>query len=361
MSGAEFKTAHAAAEVSLDTKGKRTYTAHYFARMDDAGDGPAAVLDYLETQNIYFGVPYNYNGDTDWTAFCKGIAPRRRQGSVEWWEITVTYGPADEEDKEQDPDGNPTDNPDDWRWQHTMGYSTWQEPCWSATNLDGFPHIEKGIRAESFIRNPGTAGPVVNSANVVLDPTLMRDMFDRVWQITTFSTTFDSATPDTYMGSLNDNGLQYHSLLTSKYGFVQKSFGIHEVKCTNATATYRILNRGTERIPYWEWAWEFRFRQSTWIEDVLDRGLSSLPEDGMATGTHGQSPSDDDTIPDGRSHVIPVVDSLGRRVPELVLFDGDGRPMLPSDPKFAEGYYFGWLKDTTADFTYPTLPFKFFS
>ena len=80
----------------------------------------------------------------------------------------------------------------------------------------------------------------------------------------------------------------------------------------------------------------------------------------MPTG--GLAPNSNyDSIEPGRAPMIPVTDAVGRQVPELVLFDGDGRPLLPSDPKWAEGYYFGWLKDAEIDFRYPALPFKFFS
>ena len=239
MSGIELKTTHTAAEVKVGSDGKRTYTAQYLAKMDDAADGPAAVLDFLETRNISFDVPYSYNGDTDVTAFCQGITPRRKPGSVEWWDVTVQYGPKPEDDSQQDEDGNPSDDPDEWRWQHTMGYSTWQEAVWAAYNVTAFPHIDKGLRPTSFHRAPLVYGPVVNSANVVLDPPLMHDLFDRVWQITAFSRKFTSSVSDNYMGAINNTAAQYHTTITSKYNVNSDTFAMWEIKCTNATATYQ--------------------------------------------------------------------------------------------------------------------------
>lgn len=359
MSGTELQTTHQAAEASVDNRGRRSYTAHYAAKMDDPGDGPAAVLNFLASRNIYFNVPYEYNGDVDSTAFCNGIQPRRRSQSIEWWDITVTYGPPEQDDP-QDITNNPSDNPEDWRWQHVMGYSTWQEAVWGAYNHTQFPHIWAVTVADHAYQRPtNTYGPVVNSANVVLDPPLMRDMFDRVWQITTYSTTYDSVVSDTYMGRINDDSavLQYGPLLTNYYGFTQNLFAHYQIKCTNASAVYRTLVRGTLLIPYWEWSWEFRFRPDTWIEYVLDRGLSCIPGEGLPTGSRGAN-YPDDALDDGVAPLIPVLDSEGRRVPEPVLFGGAGYPMVPTDPRYKEGYYFGWIKDGTAAFK--DIPFPFF-
>jgi hypothetical protein len=359
MSGTELQTTQQAAEATVDNRGRRSYTAHYRAKMSQSSDGPAAVLDFLAGRNIYYNVPYAYNGDVDLTAFCNGIAPRRMANSLEWWEVTVSYGPPEEEDP-QDVSNNPTDEPEEWRWQHVMGYSTWQEAVWRAYNVSEFPHLwAAGVADHAYKRTLNTLGPVVNSANVVLDPPLMRDLFDRVWQVTTYSRTYDNTTSDTYMGSINDDSavLQYHPLLTTYYGFTQNLFAYYQIKCTNASAVFRTLIRNQVYIPYWEWNWEFRFRNETWIEYVLDRGLSSIPTTSMATGTKGPN-YPEDVIDDGAAAVMPVLDSTGRRVPELVLFDGAGYPMLPDDPRYTEGYYFGWLKDPAVAFK--NIPFPFF-
>ena len=300
-----------------------------------------------------------YGNDSDATSFCDGISPVRREGSIFIWDVTVSYSPPGEQ-KEQNQNGEPSEEPNDWLWQHNMGYSAWQEPCWSAVNKTAFPHIE-AVNTGTFVRASGTTGPVVNSANVVLDPPLMTDMYDLVWQITTYSRTFDGDLSRQYMGAINSNDMYYSKWVHDNYGFAQALWGTYQVKCTNASATFRTATIRSIRIPYWEWSWEFRFRSGVgWIEYVLDRGITSLPEAGMPTGTHGPGnpnyPDDDITV--GRAPVIPVTDEAGRRVPELVLFDGAGHPMLPTDPRFAEGYYFGWRKDVEADFL--AIPFDFF-
>jgi hypothetical protein len=109
------------------------------------------------------------------------------------------------------------------------------------------------------------------------------------------------------------------------------------------------------RVPYWEWNWEFRIRQGLWLDSVLDRGITCRPKEGMPTGVHA---SPGDVLEAGVAPVIPVMDSAGNRVPELVLFDGAGYPMLPTDANYETGYYFDWQKDSAAVFT--GLAFNFF-
>jgi len=358
MSGVSISTSHRCATSTTEKSGKRRYTAYYIVEVNDGRDGPVTVINYLANQGIEWGRPFVYGNDSDATAFCDGISPVRREGSILVWDVTVSYGPPDEQ-KEQTPAGDPTDEPNDWRWQHNMGYSAWQEPCWKARNYTPFPH-PAAVKSGTFIRDLVTLGPVVNSANVVLDPPLMTDMYDLVWQVTTYSRNYDGYLSGSYMGAINAESVRYSKLIRDNYGFTDTLFGAYEIKCTNASATYRTLTIKSYRIPYWEWSWEFRFRKSTWIEYVLDRGITGLPEAGMPTGTHGDNnpnyPNDSITV--GRAPVIPVTDEAGRRVPELVLFDGAGHPMLPSDPQFESGYYFGWMKDPIVDFK--TIPFDFF-
>ena len=358
MSAISVSTSHRCATSTTDKAGKRSYTAYYIVEVDDGRDGPVTVINYLASQGIEWGMPFVYGNDSDATSFCNGISPVRRDQSILVWDVVVSYGPPDEQ-KEQTPGGDPSEEPNDWRWQHNMGYSAWQEPCWTAVNKTAFPHIAS-VTPGTFNRPIDTTGPVVNSANVVLDPPLMTDMYDLVWQVTTYSRIFNGATAGLYMGAINSEAIWYSKWIRDNYGFKAAFWDKHQVKCTNASATFRTLTIKSLRIPYWEWTWEFRFRKSTWIEYVLDRGITSLPEAGMPTGTHGPNnpnfPNDDITV--GRAPVIPVTDEAGRRVPELVLFDGAGHPMLPTDPRFSEGYYFGWRKDSAVDFR--NIPFDFF-
>jgi hypothetical protein len=354
MSGTALSTMHRAAEASVDAEGKIHYTVYYRVSMSSAGDGPQQVLMYLESQGIMWGISYDFANDSDIGTFCDGIQVRRIPSSTTEWEATVSYGPPQ---KMQDDDGNPSDEPANWRWQIDMGYATWQEAVWNAYNETPFPHpYQTGTAAwDCFTRTSGTYGPVVNSANVVLDPPLMRDMFDTVIRITTYSLTLDMLYPYTYMGTINNDAVRWSAYIRNVHQLSTHTFLTNTLKCTDASAISRVYEYKQQgfqvRIPYWEWNWEFRYRWIGWNEDVLDRGITQFPK---STGT------DPRQLTEGTAPVGPALDSDDRRVPELVNFDGKGYPLLPSDDRWVEGYSFKWRKDYEASFIYPAIPFNFF-
>lgn len=366
MAGVSYKVADAGPTASFTKNGKPKYQVPYIVTMSSLGDGPQRVADYLESENIYLGQPYRCGDDRDDFALCDGITPKKiaksqkmtSSGPIVQWNVDVTYGPMEEDDKPQTVSGEFTDDPEQWRWQMSQGYSAWQEPCWKATNVDSFPHRDSvDPPAGAYTRLGGTEGPVVNSAGIVLDPTLMRDYYDRVWQITCFSLECDSDISDTYMGAINKDVIRYHDNLPRYYGLKQPAFGWlpYVVKCANASATNRIYTLGRLRLNYWEWSFEFRFRTQGrgWLEEVLDRGTTARAASGMDDGTGGQMGSEYGCTP-----ARPITDAHNRRVSELVLLDGAGRAMEEGDDKEGDGYYFGWRKDPLQKFS--DIPFKFF-
>jgi hypothetical protein len=193
----------------------------------------------------------------------------------------------------------------------------------------------------------------------------MRDLFDMSIRITTYSLTYDLATVSTFPGAINQYTVSWSDHIRSVHNLHAKTFAAWTLKCVDAGAMARVYERSSGgvliRVPYWEWNWEFRYRPEKWTEEVLDRGLSSLPGDGMPTGEHAVGENYPDELADGEAAHIPVVDSEQRRVPELMLFDGKGYPLLPRDARWETGYYFEWRKDKQLDFAYPTLPFNFFT
>lgn len=357
MSGVSWKPSNQTITATWDKEGKPTYQVTYHVLMDDPADGPQQVMAYLaEDAEIAIGTPYVLGNDSDPTAFCNQVTPTRRDGSDRHWSVALQYAVPDPEDEKQTPGGEPSQDPADWRWSVDMGSVAWQEPCWSAWNETAFPHPAAVARAGSYTRPVGVYGPVVNSAGVVLDPTLTRDVFDRILQIQCYSFEYDSAISDLYQGSINLDVLQYSELLTEVYKVKPISGGIakHTVKCTRATASFRTTKVGDLVIPFWQWNWEFRFRAATWLEEVLDRGLTQRADSGMGDGMGGTYPS----VEDAAAAAGPVVDPLGRRVPELVLFDGAGWPVEPSTSAEIAGTYFAWRKDP--NYAMAAIPFPFF-
>lgn len=359
MPGTAWSVAQSAPTGTASRDGKRRYTVPLIVQMSDPADGPNCVLDYLAGQNIYIGSVYHFGNDRDDFAFCDGLTPRREPMSATKWTVDATYSPMDEEQENQTPDGEYSEEPEEWRWQHAQGYSTWQEPCWQAWNDDAFPSIfQAAPPVGAYARQVDTQGPVVNSAGLPVDPTLMRDIFDRVWQVTCFSRQYDPLVSDTYMGALNADWVKYQSAMATTYKLKQPTGGWlwHRVKCTNAAATFRTATFGRTRVDYWEWNWEFRFRNlpGGWLESVLDRGLTARADEGMPDGLGGQMGA----LPAAAAPAMPVIDGIGRRVPELVLFDGAGRPLQSDDANASAGYFFRWRKDYKVAFA--DIPFKFF-
>lgn len=361
MSGVSLSNTHKAAEAQVDSDGKIRYTVYYHVEMSSAGDGPQQVLVYLESHGIMWGISYDFANDSDIGTFCDGITVRRIANSTTRWEATVTYGPPT---KKQDDDGNPSDAPEDWRWDIDCGYACWQEPVWRAFNITAFPHpLQMGFG--SFVRAANTLGPVVNSANVVLDPPLMKDVYDWVMRITTYSLWYSTDVASAYMGTINNAKCQLSPYMQAVHRMYPREFDTHTLKCCDAGAkarVYTLKQSGAQiRIPYWEWNWEFRERPSGWNEEVLDRGITALPKVDMPAGEHERSDNYPDELEPGDGAHMPVLDSNERRVPELVLFDGKGYPLRPVDPRWQSGYYFEWLKDYALAFAYPNIPFNFFS
>lgn len=339
---------------NVDQQGRATYQVPYHVEVDDPADGPRVVLEYLRDQGLWIGALYRAGNDEDPFAFCNAISAPRQAQSATRYLVQLTYGPLDRQTG-QTPGGSYSTDPTQWMWQHQMGYANWSEAVWKAYNEIEFPHPwAEDVSDNCYTRAAGTYGPVVNSAGVVLDPPLMKDTYDRVWQVTCFSREYNSDTSDLYMGAINNDNIQYSRNLVRYYGFRQTLFNPYQVKCTNASATFRTVDVNDVRIAYWEWTFEFRFRLIGWNEEVLDRGIGARAAATMDDGIGGQM----GTLPDAAAPVMPVVDGRGRRVPELVLFDGKGLPLTAGHAREDEGYYFEWRKDDAQPFA--DLPFDFF-
>lgn len=345
MTCVELKSA-AQAPTCNETRKARKYQAPWYVRTDDPADGPRVVIDYMRDQGFTLGSPYAYGNDADPFSYLESITPSRLPKSVEWWLVMLGYSPLDEDQEKPDKQGNPTNDPLSWRQEHDMGFASWQTPVWKAWNLTAFPHPDCTAGATTpYTRPTGCEGPVVNSAGVVLDPPLMKDEFDRVWQITAYDKEWDDQQALDYMGRVNLFPVKYHDDLITYYAFKQptEKFALATWKCTQYTARARYQ----PGMIYWEYSLEFRYRASGWYEEVLDRGIAARGAPGGATGTGNDMPA---TAATGSAPAMPVVDGIGRRVPELVLFDGGGLPIPAGEATEATGFYFQWLKDPTAMF-----------
>jgi hypothetical protein len=342
MTCTELKVAPEGPTAELGREGYK-YTVPLLVHTNDLRDGPKIVGDYVQAAWAPLGTPYGCLNDTDVTSFLDSITPTRVVGSPSdhgaWWGVALKYSPLDKDEEKPDKEGKPTKEPTQWRQEHNMGFASWQVPVWKANNLTDFPHPDATVTAVTpYTRPAGTVGPIVNSAGVVLDPTLMTDEHDLVWQVTAYDEEYAADDSVTFQGMLNLQPVQFHNELLKVYGFKQVAAPFVQFgwKCTNYSASCRYANGKT----YWHYSLEFRYRKSTWIQEVLDRGIAARGAAGGATGTGNQMPG---TAATGSAPAMPVLDGIGRRVPEPVLFDGAGLPLAAGASREAQGFYFRWL------------------
>jgi len=363
MTATSWKVAKQGPGGSYDEKGMRSYSIPLEVQTDDQADGPQIVLDYMIGQGFSLGSGYKIANDEDLNARCTGLScPSRKSNAAKTWTLTASYKYIEEEEG-QTPGGGISEDPTEWLWKHQMAGVAWQEPCYQATNLTAFPHPLAGAALGTpYTRAANVLGPVVNSAGIVLDPTLMRDEHDSVWRVTCYSILFDWALRN-LQGKVNETSCGVHPFLQDVYGIMPFRFPRYYLKCNESSAEHRTKVIDGTLMGYWEWHFEFAYRQGGWYEQILDMGITARAAAGDPDGLGGQMAA----LKSGAAPVMPLLDGRGRRVPERVLLDGAGSAMTAGAAWEDEGFYFSWLKDQLAEFHYDPnygtgggIPFKFF-
>jgi hypothetical protein len=262
-------------------------------------------------------------------------------GSVEHWQVICECSTLEPQDKEDD-EGNPTEDPIDWRYDISCSTQLFQVPAWSGWNVD----VMNGVPANTF-------GPIRNSANIVYDPPLMREIPETVLRISGNAWEFWAAILMVNAGSINQFEIAWSNLLCEKYGFVAQSFAPYCVHCTAVGADYRVENG----YRFWKYTFEFHMRtpadsvnpQDGFLETILDRGITRAAGSGDPDGKGGIiSPSD---ILEGMAPATAVRDIEDRRIPETVLFDGKGQPLID----LTKPVYFRWRIHPFGAFNYIPL------
>jgi len=205
-----------------------------------------------------------------------------------------------------------------------------------------------------------TLGPVHNSAGIVLDPPLMREVAETVVRVSGNCPEFWATKLWNYAGRINWDMVGWSERLVQKYGFHEEWFQPFCVLINVAMADYRRDNG----ISYWRYTYEFRIRsranslnpQDGFLETVLDRGITRLAKGGSPDGAGGTISHSD--IEPGVAIAAPIRDWEGERVPEIIMLDGHGQPRQSSDTHAAPPVYFRWIVHPKADFTF--LPLDIF-
>lgn len=359
MAVTSCKEAKEHANLTAGIGNKDEWDAPYIVTVDSARDDGRTIVDYLASIGLDLGSPFAYGDRYETTTVLKSIAPVRRANSLFVWDVTLHYAPLvppDQEDHEDD-DGNPTDDPVDYRWDISSGTQFFQTPVYQAWNYDPFP--DGGV-GSGWTRPALTLGPIHNSAGIILDPPLLRETPETVVRITGNHNEFWMTKLWNYVGRLSWEMIGWSEKLVEKYGFHEEWFQPYCVVCSEATAVYRRENG----ISFWQYTYGFRIReranslnpQDGFLESVLDRGISRLAKGGSPDGAGGTISAGD--IEEGMAIASPIKDWQGERVPELIMFDGHGQPLQSSDTNAAPPVYFRWIIHPKADFTF--LPLDIF-
>lgn len=342
--------AKSSSSVSEDQKGNRTYTAPWFVETDGVRVAAKEVLDYVEAQGYGHGSTYSYLDEADGGVFRTGAAPKRIDGALEQWLVTLTYTVPDPEDEEQDEDGNPTDNPLDFRMRHewaNIPYEVAAKHCWNYTAIPV-------AGTSSYNRPQDTPGPCTNSAGVPFDPPPTKTEHIRVWRVTAYLQDYDLGLLE-QVDKINTAPMKFHNDLITKYNFEQVPgltyFPTASVKLADVGATFRVQNN----VKYWEYTleWHIRFwgtltgQPRGWLEPMLDRGFARRAGAGDPDGRGGSDISSGD-LEEAMARVTPIRDLDGSRVPEIILLDGAGQPATGDDEK--NGVYLYYRFNEWTDF-----------
>jgi len=326
---------------------RHEWSCPYKIRVDSARDDGQTIVSYLAGIGRGLGTILIYGDREDPTVRCKSIAPVRDPKSPWHWTATLTYSPLDPEEPKPDSEGNPSDDPLDWRYDVQSSTQFIQETVWAAWNVDGMPSNGGDL---GYQRPAGTLGPVCNSAGVVYDPPLTRDVPMTVLRVTGIMTFYDQDKLDDFAGRINGNTLRWSKRMMKDYGFHKKTHQPYTVRCMGANAAAFWHKDDV----YYRYTYEFGIRQRAdgtvttdgWLETVLDRGLSRRAASGDPDGAGGViSPSD---LATGMAHVAPILNYRDDPTPELVLLNGNGQPL--TGVAEAAGVFIRWRKDPLADF-----------
>jgi hypothetical protein len=281
---------------------KPEYTAVYRLLSNDGNDQAQLAHDYVLANIAGLGDSYAYGNDANSLALLSKITPTRDLGSIGVWNVSLHYAVPSDDDKKKDENGDPSDNPLDWRAEINVSTAQYTKPVEGAEYLKGF----KGVAAQKW--KPGTVGPVMNSAFVRFDPPPEADHSRKVIRITKNLANFDVDSLD--MNVINSRKVKYN------YRGLRQTIPKYQGKVRDFSVSMRSHN-GAD---YLELEVYIDVNPETWILKIYDRGTDprAMPGD-----------------PNGRGGVISVNDLVTGDPRQRRGQDFDQMPIM--DPQFLDG------------------------
>ena len=326
-----------AGSTGSETKQGREFTTTYRVETDTHLDQTKTIIDFFRDNASFGGLAlpyldsrYAFANDTDTSALCDSIAPKRAENSQQHWTVEFHYKTPDEEEEEtgETESGDASNNPLDWRPTVDISFVEYTRPVTKAIYRGG---MTNGLLQE------GQEYPVVNSAMTILDPPLERAALQQLFRIGKYwfeypwvaKFAFRAVNKEAFSLLVRDpNMIGEDGRPTEDEGALNVSFS--PFQCQIASLNGALVKK--HGLTVWKLStemlvdYEFGFRV-----DVLDQGLAAKGGDGDPDGRGGTWAEAD--IPNGVPHTRQLLDPNGVPITDPVLFNGQGQPLtLGADP-----------------------------
>lgn len=248
------------------TKDKTTYAATYRAKLDSASTSDFEILsDY---RIPFYGKPY----DGDPRAVCKAKNLSRLSDSTLFCDIDVAWETPDKPDDNEDDkpkaddNGNPTDNPFDWRDKVQWIGAKFTKPA-----EDAIVRTDKISR----FRPLNGRGKPINAAGDVYDPPIEIDDSRGILRITKYLQEFPGDVERDYRDAVNSDEV---AIIKKGFNRIFERFTLKMEPLQGQLLYHRQAN-GRE-IAYWETVYELAVNWGGWRFNINNVGINESQWDG---------------------------------------------------------------------------------
>lgn len=288
------------------------YTAVYRLFSDDPDDQSQTAIAYVLANIAALGDSYAYANDANASALLDRIDANRELGTNNVWIATLHYAvPSGDDGTEEggtDSDGNPTNDPLEFRDEVSIDSVQYTVPMLKAEYLSGFG----GMVGPKW--PPGKIGPVVNSCLMPFDPPPEADDSRQVVTIKRNRLAFD-ADEHAFENVVNNQNIGF------VYRGVTKVFMKYTAKIRRVGCAMRRVNN----IDFLEVSITIDHKRDGWRFEFLDQGMYANQCQNQPNGRGGEiGPGD---ILEGTPPVRALADPDEQPITQPVLLDGHGQPL----------------------------------
>jgi hypothetical protein len=329
-----------AGSTGSETKQGREFTTTYRVETDTHLDQTKTIIDFFRDNASFGGLAlpyldsrYAFANDSDTSALCDSIAPKRAENSQQHWTVEFHYKTPDEEEEEtgETESGDASNNPLDWRPTVDISFVEYTRPVTRAIYRGGYTN-HNVAPGDLWWFNVGDDAVVVNSAGDTLDPPLERAALQQLFRfgkywfeypwVSKFAFTAVNSRPFEVLVR-DPNMIGKDGKPTDDQAALMTSFNSYQCQITTLSGALVRKNGAT----VWKLSTEMLVdREFGFRVEVLDRGLHASAGDGDPDGMGGfYSPGDE---VEGRPDKRRLLDVNGIPLSEPVLLNGAGQPLM---------------------------------